>query len=368
MKNIAVVGIGKLGICFALNLEKAGFTVIGIDIDEDYVTGINSKKITSQEPDLQFYLSNCRNFSATTDISKISEQDIDLIFIMVATPSLPDGNYDHSQIERVLNQLKDLKKPDNQKHLVIGCTVMPGYCDSIKDQMLEYNYTVNYNPEFIAQGTIIKNQQYPDQLLIGESNKSAGDAIESVLKKICKNNPTTCRMDTLSAEITKLATNCFLTMKISFANSIGDLARASGADENSILNAIGADSRIGNRYLQYGFGFGGPCFPRDNRALQHFAGKSGYYLPLSNATDEANSNHLKFQLNELIKNSKDGDEIAFDGIAYKKGSDIIEESQQLKLAVELSKLNRKIIVIDNRAVLDKVYKIYGNIFTYKLKE
>jgi UDPglucose 6-dehydrogenase len=204
MEKIAVVGIGKLGLCFALNLERAGFNVLGIDIDENYVDSINKKTLKSDEPLVEQYLRQSKKILAVADISALSDFDAELIYIMVATPSTAEGGYDHSQIERVLHEITNLEKPEKTRHLIIGCTVMPGYCNSISEKMQQFNYTVNYNPEFIAQGTIITNQQYPDQILIGEAVPDAGNKIESVCKKICRNEPVICRMDTLSAEICKL--------------------------------------------------------------------------------------------------------------------------------------------------------------------
>lgn len=367
-EEIAILGVGKLGICFALNLEKVGYTVIGVDVNEDYVSAINNKTLQSYEPQVSDYLKASTHFSATTDIAVIDGFKGDTIFIMVATPSLADGSYDHSQVQRVLDQLKSFGKQEQQKHLVIGCTVMPGYCDSIAAEMEEYNYTLSYNPEFIAQGSIIADQQQPDQVLIGEANAEVGDKIEAIYRKLCTNQPIFCRMDRISAEICKLATNCYLTMKISFANSIGDLARQAGANEEQILSAIGSDSRVGGKYLKYGFGFGGPCFPRDNRALQKFADQIGQALPLSAATDEVNDAHLQHQVKELMEKHSKDETIEINGVAYKKGTTLIDESQQLKLAVELAKLGRKVLVIDSAVVIAQVRELYGNLLSYRVEE
>lgn len=366
-EEILILGIGKLGICFALNLEKVGYKVIGLDVSEQYVKAINDKTLTSYEPQVEEYLQISEGFEATTDIQVINTFKGETIFIMVATPSLADGGYDHSQVNRVLQQLKSFGKQEKQRHLVIGCTVMPGYCDSIAEEMTEYNYTVSYNPEFIAQGSIIADQQKPDQVLIGEANVEVGDKVEAIYRKLCHNEPAFCRMDRLSAEICKLATNCFLTMKISFANSLGDMARKAGADESEILSAIGSDSRIGAKYLKYGFGFGGPCFPRDNRALQKFATEIGQELPLSGATDEVNEQHLRFQVEEMLKKYHKDETIVVEGVAYKEGTSLIDESQQLKLAVELAKVGRKVTVVDSEVVITQVRELYGGLLGYKVK-
>lgn len=365
MKKIGVIGIGKLGICFALNLERKGYDVIGVDVLEEYVKDLNNKTLHSTEPLVEEYLKNSVKLKASTKLSNIIDDDIKLLFVFVATPSLPDGSYDHSQIERISDELITFGRRNHQTHLIIGCTTMPGYCDALAKKIAPYNYTVSYNPEFIAQGNIIRDQQQPDQVLIGEANETAGNSIQEVYENICDNSPTFCRMDRLSAEIAKIATNCFLTTKISFANSIGDLAIQTGADKDKILKALGADSRIGPKYLNYGFGFGGPCFPRDNRALGKFASENNYRLLISEATDEVNKRHLDFQLKQLLEEHPEGSTVTFDGVSYKKGSILLDESQQLALALALHKKNRKVLIRDLKEVIEQVEKLYPNLFTFE---
>lgn len=364
-KKIGVIGIGKLGLCFALNAERSGYLVTGVDVSETYVKHLNKKKFRSPEPLVNEYLQEAKNFFAGTDLSTALHAD--LIFVFVATPALPDGSYNHEQIERIAAQLLSLPKPTSAKHLVIGCTTMPGYCNTLAAKLNSHNYTVSYNPEFIAQGSIIRNQQNPDLILIGEENESVGNAIEVIHRSFCQSTPTVHRMDRLSAEIAKLATNCFLTTKISFANSIGDLAIKAGADVTKVLQAVGADSRIGNKYLSYGDGFGGPCFPRDNRALQKFADTVQQPLPLASATDKVNEQHLHFQIQTLLKAHKPDECIEIDGVAYKAGTVFIDESQRLKLALLLAQQNRKVIVTDRTEVIEQVKSIYGNLFEYRVK-
>ena len=368
MKSLGIIGIGKLGICFALNAARKGYHVLGVDVSQDYVDQVNNKTIKSAEPLVVDYLAQTQNLTASTQIADLISPLYDKIFIFVATPSLPDGSYDHSQVERVCKELISFGKREHPVHLVIGCTTMPGYCDELAKKMEPYNYTVSYNPEFIAQGNIIKDQQQPDQVLIGEASETAGNLIQEVYENICENTPTFCRMDRLSAEIAKIATNCFLTTKISFANSIGDLAIQTGADKEKILQAIGADSRIGPKYLNYGFGFGGPCFPRDNRALGKFAEANNYKLLLSEATDEVNKKHLAFQLNQLLQKHPKGSIVTFDGVSYKKGSSLLDESQQLALALQLVQEGRKVEITDSKTVIDQLEHLYPGVFILKVTD
>ncbi|HXH19649.1 MAG TPA: nucleotide sugar dehydrogenase [Chitinophagales bacterium] len=363
METIGIIGIGKMGLCFALNLERSGFRVIGMDIDPSYVNEINNRTFHSSEPQVSELLKASINFSATTDLKTIID-GTNIIFIAVATPTSDEG-YDHSQVDSVLERIISFGKQPLRKHLIIACTTIPGYCDQAAAKVAPFNISLSYNPEFIAQGSIIHDQQYPDQVLIGEADKNAGDAIEGIYRRMTKSNPRFCRMSRLSAEICKLATNCYLTTKISFANAIGDLAILAGAEPEKILNAIGADSRIGDKYLKHGYGFGGPCFPRDNRALRLFADKIGYELLISQATDKTNAYHLDFMLRQWMKNHEDSKEIVFDYVTYKPGSVILEESQQLALAVKLAHAGKKVRIRERKPVIKEVKKIYGDLFLYE---
>ncbi|MBK8659429.1 MAG: UDP-glucose/GDP-mannose dehydrogenase family protein [Bacteroidetes bacterium] len=365
--TIGILGIGKLGLCFGLNLERAGYTVVGVDISESYVKQLNDKSFCSYEPQVNEWLQHARHLTVHTQIDQVLIEPISLTFVMVATPSLPDGGYDHSQIERVVEQLIVFGHTVQRVDLVIGCTVMPGYCDTLQERLAPFNYQVSYNPEFIAQGSIIHDQLYPDQILIGEADAAIGDALEAIYRNMCKSDFTVCRMNRISAEIAKLATNCFLTTKISFANSVGDLATTAGADAEKILEAIGADSRIGSKYLKYGFGFGGPCFPRDNRALNLFARNSGYNLLISEATDNVNRQHLQFQYEQYMKDYKPDEVIVFDEVVYKPGTVILEEAQPLELAKRLVKSGRKVLIKEKVAIIEELTKQYGSLFQYELK-
>lgn len=258
MKKLSIIGIGKLGLCFALILEKHGYNVLGVDLHQSYVDLINTKQYRSSEPGLNDLLDKSKWFRATTSMREAVEHS-DTLFVIVATPSLPDGRYSHAQVDSVIQKLKEIGRQETQKNLVITCTVMPGYCDSIKDQLLELNYVVSYNPEFIAQGTILRDQENPDMVLIGEANKTSGDLLQEIYETHTVNKPKFARMTPLEAEITKIGLNCFLTTKIAYANMVGDIVKKAGGNPDMVLSAIGSDSRVGNKFLKYGYGFGGPC-------------------------------------------------------------------------------------------------------------
>lgn len=368
MEKIGIIGLGRLGICLALNFERVGYSILGYDISSTLVDSINDRSLKSNEPQVEEFLSTANHFQATGNFRELLGSSADVIFIVVPTPSRPDHAFSHEAIDSIVEQLVSYGKQSQTKHLVINSTVMPGYCDSIKGVLNHLNYSITYNPEFIAQGTIIKDQQYPDQVLIGESDPIATQKMEALYKKLCKNSPRYCVMSLLSAEITKLATNCFLTTKIAFANAIGDIATKAVAEPEKILSAIGSDSRIGEKYFKYGFGYGGPCFPRDNRAFMHFAKSIKYNMHLSESTDLSNAQHAEFMEKLWKQDHPIHTPIIFDGVTYKKGTDILEESQQLKLALSLAKQGYKIVIKESAVVVSHLKQMYSDLFNYQIDE
>ena len=293
--KIGVIGAGRLGICFALLCEAAGYDVLVSDIREDYVNDLNERKIKTHEPEVENLLKDAKNFRATTNNKEVIEE-CDLIYTLVATPSLEDGSYDVSAVWQVVEDFQDVT---STKYFVVGCTTNPGDCNNFKNQ-LPSNVKVFYNPEFIAQGSIINDLRTADMVLLGKDPFSDNDKVVSDIRRLYEKIQTTraivCSMSTTAAEITKIAINCFLTTKISYANMLGDVLHHAGCGDevSSVLTAVGTDGRIGRKYLGYGFGYGGPCLPRDNRSFAAFAKKVGLDYNLGTVTDEINNQHAKF--------------------------------------------------------------------------
>lgn len=366
MKNaISIIGIGRLGLCLALNFTNKGYDVTGIDSNKKYVDLINTKQFQSTEPGVNELLQLQHSFNAHVDLFNALKNDI--IFIVLPTPSLKSGKYDCQYIDETVNKLMDYGIQPTKKYLIISSTVSPGYCDSISQKLNKYNYEIVYNPEFIAQGSILNDQLNPDFVLIGCQSIEGKNIVESLYLDLCQNNPTIHKMSLIEAEIAKIALNCFITTKIAYANMVGDIAVKLGASPDTILNAIGSDSRIGNKYLKYGFGFGGPCFPRDNRAFGIVCEENGIYPYISYATDKSNNAHLGYQIDEFIqKNPNKTIPVTIKHVTYKINSDILEESQRLKFAEELQRLGYTVIIQDKLNVIEKLQGLYENTFKYEI--
>ena len=367
--NITVIGIGKLGLGFALLLERAGYNILGVDIFPEYIKKINDKTIQFTEPQYTELLQNSKNLRATTDLREGLDHS-DLIFLIVQTPNGGGSKfYDHTILSNLLEKI-NREKPVN-KTIIIGCTVMPNYINQIGKQLLQDcpNNNLCYNPEFVAQGDIVNGFEKPDIILFGLENPDQNDQlkqhIQEIYTRMTKNQPKFCFMTPTEAEIVKISLNGFITTKISFANMVSDLCTTMNVNASTVLNAIGSDSRIGTKYFRPGYSFGGPCFPRDTKALKQLMDQNDIQSNLLKATTEYNEKHIEIQANEIALENQD-QTIVIENVCYKENSKIpiIEESAKLKIAVHLKKAGRRIIIKDTEEIIREVKKEYGNLFEY----
>jgi nucleotide sugar dehydrogenase len=364
--NITVIGIGKLGLGFALLLEEKGHKVCGVDINQPYIDLLNSKIYQTKEPGLSKMVRKSKNFHATTDLKEGLEFS-DLVFIIVQTPnSGGDKFYDHTILSNLL--LKINKHKIENKDLIIGCTVMPKYINQIGAGLISdcKNTYLSYNPEFVAQGDIVRGFRNPDIVLLGTNHEELKPKIKNLYKTTVEKDVKWAFMKPLDAEIVKITLNGFITTKLSFANMISDACDNVGGDKHVVLDAVGGDSRIGNKYFRPGNSFGGPCFPRDTKALLMFIEQSKINGNLLRATTEYNEEHIKFQVQVLLdQNLK---EYVIRNVCFKEDSKvpIIEESAKLKIAKSLYDAGKKVIIEDEIGLINETKKEFGNIFQYRI--
>ena len=356
--KIGVIGAGRLGICFALLCEQAGYDVLVSDVRDSYVKNLQNKIISTNEPEVAKLLTTSPRLSATTNNLKVI-RECDVIYTLVATPSSKDGSYDVSAVWKVVEDLKKAgKKNTDGKAFIVGCTTNPGDCAKFQKELNDLNIDVFYNPEFIAQGTIIKDLRRADMVLIGGKRNETYDQLCELYNRIQEIPPKISIMSTTAAELVKLAVNCYLTTKISYANMVGQVMSLSGMEEEIpiVLGAIGDDTRVGRRYLNFGFGFGGPCLPRDNRAFAAYAKELGLEYNLGDTTDNFNDKHSDFLKENFIYKNIDGLPFYFEYVSYKEGTDILTESQQYKLCIDLLDDGYTVYINDNDAIMDMITK------------
>lgn len=357
MNSISVFGLGKLGFPMVACFASKGYRVIGYDISPEIVKSVNEKRPLINEPGLVELLQKSGELSATSDY-KQAVVNSEITFIIVPTPSLADGSFSTNYAETAAVQIGEGIKAKNSYHLVVlTSTVLPGATEARIKICLEQSsgkrcgvdFGLCYSPEFIALGSVIRNFLSPDVILIGEIDLKSGELLEKIYRTVCDNNPPVVRTAIQNAELAKISLNAYVTMKISFANTLSELCeQIPGGDAEAVSRLLGADSRIGRKYLSGALAYGGPCFPRDNKAFAFFAHTVGCKARLSEATDRENT-HQNERIIALVKKQvgriKDK-KIAILGVTYKPDTDVVEESAAVKIAGALLESGALLIIYD----------------------
>jgi len=357
--KIGLIDINDVGLSFGLLCEKNGYEVLVSNNNEDYIFNLNQKICNTNEPLIQSMLFDTTKFSATTsNIDVIKNSDI--IFIFSPTQSNIEGNYDTTKVFDIVSLFYTLSSqnvPLYNKKVVICSTTNPGEVEQIQQRLNMFNIQVAYNPFFTNDGEVVKDIENHEIILIGgEYQELTNDLIQlhNKLKKIIVNVYT---MSSKAAELTKIGINSFLSAKISYANMLGEIITKSGIEDevSMVLNAIGGDLGIGKKHMNYGFGFGGPIINGDNKALKHFAESIGINTDLMSCINTSNQSHISF-IKEYYIQKNPNKEVPFvmNHITYKKGSNIVEESQQFQLCIELLNDGYSVNVIEISEVANKL--------------
>lgn len=353
---VSVVGLGKLGASIAAAIAARGVPVVGLDLNQDAVDAINEGRPPVFEPGLPEALEAAGDrLRATADYGD-AIGSTDLTFVVVPTPSEADGSYSLRFAEAAFAAIGRSLRAKSGYHLVsLTSTVLPGAMRHGLLPILEREsgrrvgpeLGLCYSPEFVALGSVIRDFLHPDFLLIGEHDTQAGERLAGWYESVLETPPRVRRMSLENAELAKVALNSYVTMKIAFANMLSGLCEAlPGGDVDAVTGALGLDSRIGERYLRGGMGYGGPCFPRDNAALRRFAAATGRPDGLLEATDQANDAHLARVIERVAELSEPASTVAVLGLAYKPGSDFVEASQGIALANALVARGLDVIAFD----------------------
>jgi UDPglucose 6-dehydrogenase len=349
-----VIGMGKLGSPLAACLAAKGLTVIGVDNDPRKVDAINQQQPPVHEPGLGELLAQTHGRLTAVGDVEAAIRSSDISFIVVSTPSDPAGGFSLRYVEPVCQAIGRALAGKNDYHVVcLTSTVMPGTTGGPVRQLLEKasgkrmgpDFGLCYSPEFIALGSVIRDFLNPDMLLIGESDRRAGDFLESLYAQVCENKPALARMSFVNAEITKLAVNTYVTTKISYANMLARICeQLDGANVDVITSALGLDTRIGPKYLKGAVSYGGPCFPRDNLALAQLARQLGVPPDLAQTVDRFNRSQITW-LADLVQHTSNGT-AGILGLTYKAGTDVVEEAAGFLLANELLSRGVRVLAFD----------------------
>lgn len=373
--RLSVIGLGKLGSPMAALFASKGYTVVGVDLVEANVRAINEGRAPVAEPGLQDCIDQAAGRLRATSNYGEAIAGSDVTFIIVPTPSDKDGLFSNRFVLAAVEEIGKVLRDKDGFHLVaVTSTVIPGSTGGEIRQALEHasgrkvgeSVGLCYNPEFIALGSVIHDMLYPDFILIGESDAVSGGILEKIYRTSCENDPPIHRMNTINAEICKISVNTYVTTKISYANMVAELCeRLPGADANVVAAAVGADTRIGPKYLRPAIGYGGPCFPRDNKAFSALGRRLGVECAIAEATDAVNERQTQRLTAAIEQNLEDGARVVILGLSYKPGTNVVEESQGIALARHLAGRGSFVTVYDPMAH-DASQPVLGDAVIYAL--
>ena len=350
--NIGIIGVGRLGLCYALVLEQQGFNVVASSYKQDYIDQLKLKQSNSVEPGVADLVART-NIEFTVDNHHVIAS-CDLLYVMVATPSNERGDYDITAVEQVVNNFLTYSGSVANKILVIGSTVNPGDCERLQKQLNHLGVNIVYSPTFAAQGTVLRDITNPNNLLLGTENTQVAEQCRQVFVKVVgESTPVFCVHST-TAEILKLAGNCRATMVISYFNMMGEILINSGMAKDldaaaTFLNSV----KAANKWSP-GYGYGGPCYPRDNRAFVHYAQTIGTDYPLGKVIDEFNQGHVDFLFKYFVQDNAENLPYYFEYLSYKQGVNIFEESQQLQVCQMLLDAGYTVYVEPSVYLLPKI--------------
>src|ERR687886_1867513 len=329
---IGVIGTGYVGLVTAAGFAELGSDVWCIDIDEAKIEGLEQGRIPIWEPGLEELVERHRGrLHFSTDLADALD-NARLLFVAVGTPPTYSGDADLSAVNAVVEAM-----PASDRHaLVMKSTVPVGTGETIKRVFAEQEKGFSYVscPEFLKEGSAVKDFLHPDRVVIGDDADWAGDAVAELYAPL---DAPVIRTDINSAEMVKLASNAFLATKISFINEIANVCEETGADVVEVARGMGLDDRIGPKFLQAGIGFGGSCLPKDVSALKQLAGNSGYHFQLLSSVIEVNELQKRRVIGKLERHlgKLRGKTVALLGVAFKAGTDDTREAPSIVLAARL---------------------------------
>jgi UDPglucose 6-dehydrogenase len=363
IEKVALFGLGKLGLPLSLVLAQE-MKVVGIDTDKEKIKKLCVKTSPFYEPHVDEYLNSAFSNISFKTTSEYSINEFDVAIILVNTPSDNEGKFSNNYIYDVIEDLSIKLKDSTKKDFlfILSSTVMPGSHKKIIDRIeelsgkkLNQDFGFVYVPDLVALGSVIKDFENPDLLILGESHNKYGDIAENIYTKIIKNEAPIKRMSLIEGEITKVSLNAYITMKISFANFIGNVSEKFNVTSSRITKALGYDKRISPFYLKSGVSFGGTCFPRDTWAFIRMSENIGLNAVHIKATQEINEyqNTLLYNKVKPYKNEK----IGIYGLSFKPGTTVTTESPGNILYKKLKNEKYNVVFYD-----DLIESEYSNEF------
>ena len=357
--NIAIVGTGYVGLVSGTCFADTGANVTCIDVDEKKIERLNNGDIPIYEPGLdELVVKNVKagRLKFSSDLASVLN-DQEIVFSAVGTPPDEDGSAD---LKYVLQVAKTIGENLNRYLVVVTKSTVPvGTARKVRETIqaeldkrgVDIPFDVASNPEFLKEGNAIKDFMSPDRVVVGVESEKAKKTLTKLYKPFLINNFRVIFMDIPSAEMTKYAANSMLATRISFMNDIANLCELVGADVNMVRQGIGADTRIGRKFLYAGCGYGGSCVPKDVKALIKTADKAGYSMEVLKAVERVNERQKHVLFEKLVKaydgaDNLKGKTIALWGLSFKPETDDMRESTALVIIDSLLKAGCNIRAYD----------------------
>ncbi|GHU85932.1 UDP-glucose 6-dehydrogenase [Bacteroidia bacterium] len=373
--KIAVVGTGYVGLVTGICFAEVGIDVVCVDIDKNKIEKLKKGKSPIYEQGLEELLVKNiekKTISFTTDIKEALEGGTEIVFSAVGTPPDEDGSADLSYVLEVAHNVG--KYMNDYLVVVTKSTVPVGTAEKVKVAIKEelanrsekIDFDVVSNPEFLKEGSAVKDFMYPERIVVGVESKRAEDVMQRLYKPFLLSGHPVIFMDITSAEMTKYASNAMLATRISFMNDIANLCEKVGADVNNVRRGIGSDSRIGSKFLYPGIGYGGSCFPKDVKALVKTAEQSGYQMRVLRAVEDVNDDQKSVLFDKFYKHFNGdikGKTVAMWGLSFKPGTDDMREAPALILIDLLLKAGCKVQATDPVSIEECKRRI-GDVITY----
>ena len=372
--KIVVVGTGYVGLVSGSCFAEMGVTVACVDVDEAKIARISRGDIPIYEPGLDELVErNVKEgrLSFTTQLSE-AMKDAEIVFIAVGTPQDEDGSADLSYVMEVAGQIGECM--EHYVLVVTKSTVPVGSSEKVRARIEEVlaernadiRFDVASNPEFLKEGSAVKDFMSPDRVVVGVDSEKAQQLMTTLYRPFLLNNFRVIFTDIPSAEMIKYAANSMLATRISFMNDIANLCELVGADVNMVRKGIGADTRIGSKFLYPGCGYGGSCFPKDIKALIHTAEQKGYEMSVLKAVDYVNDRQKEVLFRKLMRYygaDLSGKRIAIWGLSFKPETDDMREATSLVTIGLLLEAGCDVVVYDPVA-MDECRRRIGDAVEY----
>ncbi len=372
--KITIVGSGYVGLVTGACFSEVGIDVTCVDIDKKKIDNLNRGIIPIYEPGLEDMISRNMKKGRLSFTTKIQDalEDSEALFISVGTPPDEDGSAD---LKYVLAVARDCGKYMNDYTLVVTKSTVPvGTSLKVKAAIQEeldkrkskLEFDVASNPEFLKEGAAINDFLKPDRIVVGVETKRAEEILSRLYKPFTLNGHPVLFMDIVSAEMTKYAANSMLATKISFMNDIANLCEIVGADVNKVRKGIGSDTRIGNKFIYPGIGYGGSCFPKDVKALIRTGGEHNYDLEVLQAVESVNKKQKIVLFNKILKyfnGDLEGKTIGLWGLSFKPQTDDMREAPSLEIVKKLLEAGASVKAYDPIA-MEEAKHHFGDSITY----